>query len=772
MLLAKRPGKCAAPQSGETLIGHTKAVCDAFIAMFGTRTAPSRLGMQWMHFFDIPTDEWGSFWLCALLACLFHDLGKANSGFQEMLEKSGRQVIRHEHLSALLLCLPELRAWVEAQGVDFGLLLSAVLCHHLKVERNSADFAAPLNPGLDTFNVDVEGLREVLLLAPAYYGTSLPVFEIPKYWNTMQLVDDGVGPEATLYADAKAILRLLHKRLRKDLPRQHLLQAVRSALIVADSAGSGLLREDKPLQEWLNTAFCGAELLDDYAVERMVIEPRIRQLEQRTIQPFHWKDFQLAADTLPSRTLLLASCGSGKTLTAWRWITAQLRTHEKSRVLFLYPTRATATEGFRDYVSWAPEADAALISGTAAYELTRMFDNPDETDKGKRDYTTDKRLFAVGYWQKRIFSSTVHQFLGFMQHAYASTCLLPVLADSIVVFDEVHSFDTGLFSALCLFLKRFHIPALCMTATLPPERCRKLEQECGLTRFPEDSRQFAELQALAERPRYWVTLLEDVDAAEAIALEALDQGEKVLWVVNTVDRCQALAQRLDALCYHSRFRLQDRQSRHKEVVSAFGRGGRAVIAVTTQVCEMSLDLDADVLISEWAPIPSLVQRMGRCNRHLLREFGRIYCYNAPDAAPYESKELEAAERFLEALAEGPASQNRLAELLETYADNAAEVEKYSAFLSSAPWASSREEQLSGDANLSLQAILESDLEMFYQLRRDKKPFDGLVLPVPKYPLELRTPVKPSGLPVYLHLARSGHYDEQYGFFKSPLEAIL
>ena len=46
------------------------------------------------------------------------------------------------------------------------------------------------------------------------------------------------------------------------------------------------------------------------------------------------------------------------------------------RVIFLYPTRATATEGFKDYVAWAPEADAGLIHGTAAYELDGMFANP------------------------------------------------------------------------------------------------------------------------------------------------------------------------------------------------------------------------------------------------------------------------------------------------------------------------------------------------------------------------------------------------------------
>ncbi len=414
-------------------------------------------------------------------------MGKANSGFQGMLLRKGQQVIRHEHLSALLLCLPEVRSWLEGQGVDFGMLLSAVLCHHLKVAQNNVDFAAPLPPAeLFNFMVYGEGVHEHLCLATEFLGVTPPCPEVPEQWNVKQLhceaIDQyGETPLTSLYSSAARTLRRFRKMLSKDTPRRNLLQAVRSALIIADSAGSGLMRESKPLKAWLKAAFSPTRLLDREAVEQKILRPRMLQVEARTGQPFHWKDFQLAADTLPQRALLLAACGSGKTLTAWRWIAAQLHRTPKSRVIFLYPTRATAAEGFRDYVSWAPEADAAPISGAAStYELERMFDDPDEIEKKQRNYTTEQRLFAIGYWQKRIFSSTVHQFLGFMQHAYASTCLLPVLVDSIVVFDEVHSFDTGLFSALYLFLKRLQIPALCMTATLPPERSRKLEEDCGL----------------------------------------------------------------------------------------------------------------------------------------------------------------------------------------------------------------------------------------------------------------------------------------------------
>ena len=40
-----------------------------------------------------------------------------------------------------------------------------------------------------------------------------------------------------------------------------------------------------------------------------------------------------------------------------------------------------------------------------------------------------------------------------------------------------------------------------------------------------------------------------------------------------------------------------------------------MLAVTTQIAEMSLDISADLLITEYAPVYALIQRLGRLNRY-------------------------------------------------------------------------------------------------------------------------------------------------------------
>ncbi|QEG30174.1 Putative CRISPR-associated nuclease/helicase Cas3 [Gemmata obscuriglobus] len=765
-LLAK-----SAPPGGRarTLVEHTLDVVEAAEALFGFADRSTRLGREWVRFFRLDQTQWSRFHANLLAACLFHDWGKANQGMQDVLAgRSGGQLFRHEHLSVLLLGHDGVERWVcQRSDIDWDVVLGAVGSHHLKFGDQS--FAPDDGTGAavrvlfdhDDFRRDL-----VSLTAARLQLSGAPAIPAPRYW--------GFGGGTTTFDPTELREGLRDGRLRRlsRAPDQRMLNAVRAALIAADAAGSGLPRTGRRI-DWIGGQFPETPGCDSVTVAG-VIDRRIADLTSRN-KWVHWNEFQNQCETLSARALLLAPCGAGKTLAAWRWIAGRVKQRPVNRVLFLYPTRATATEGFKDYVSWAPEADAALMHGTAGYDLNGMFAVEDPRAK-KAFTTTDPRLFALQHWPKRIVSATVDQFFGFMAYGYGPMCLLPVLADSVIVVDEVHSFDRSMFSALLGFLSAFDVPVLCMTATLPEPRQKQLVA-AGLTLSnprPDD------LKTIADTPRYRVARVNEREVEDRIRAAVGSGKRRVLWVVNQVSRAQAIAARLTDLslspiCYHSRFKLDDRVKRHQETVKAIRAGEPAAVAVTTQVCEMSLDIDADLLVTEACPITSLIQRMGRCRRGrdevTSKGPGEVLIYAPAKERVYSSDDLAGLDGFISFLIglPSPASQADLEIGLDRFGPKGADAPKLNSFLASGAYAEASEDSFRDIEAFNVSAVLASEVGAYVTaaeskdcMTRAKAP--GFVVPVPR---KLR-PVQDPRLPHYLFAADDRHYDPQTGYWDYPI----
>jgi CRISPR-associated endonuclease/helicase Cas3 len=734
-----------------------------------------RWGRNWCRFFRIQSNEAQQQFLLNLrVAALFHDIGKANEDFYTAVSKPGytEQTLRHEHISTLMLHLPEVRSWLAANPLlDLEVITAAVLSHHLKASTEGKHrWCQPktLKKAVKLYMHHAEVTSTFQRIAEiAEIKEGLPALPSTP-WSSS-------SPWAEAYKSADRTARQFGRELREEegKERRSLLLATKVGLIVSDAAASGLVREGHSIDEWIEDVI-HSKAIGPTDIANKIINQRARQVEARTGKPFNLHTFQVQTAQQGSRALLLAACGAGKTMGAWKWAEAQSWEYEIGKVIFLYPTRGTATEGFRDYVGWAPEADAALVTGTARYELEAMADNPTESIKEK-DFQSDERLFSLGFWSRRFFSATVDQFLGFMEHSYGSLCLLPVLADSAVIIDEVHSFDRKMFDSLVSFLKNFDIPVLCMTATLPPTRRSELEG-AGLKVYPTeaDRETLKDLQEKEEHPRYRLEPLANFAEAFDRAVSAYQQGERVLWVVNTVNRCQAIANKLanklstDILTYHSRFRLQDRQSIHSKTVSAFAfqTERKPTIAVTTQVCEMSLDLDADVLITEIAPVSSLVQRFGRANRHLFRGLdfrASLHVYQPPRSLPYDKEELKVAAAFLKELGNRDVSQRALAEALENYSLAERKADGSARFLDSGYFATPGAFRDTDD--FAVPCILDQDLEPVMALVIAHKPYDGFKINVPKKWANLESK-RPDKFPKYLGIASGENYNLERGFLNN------
>lgn len=750
-----------------TLAQHLSDTSKAAAALF---RAGSRWGGAFLRFFRLCADDHSSFALHLQIAALLHDLGKANEGFLDAITRPGfkTQPFRHEHLSALVIAHPAVREWLARDSrVDVDLLVAAVLSHHLKAGRDGDyKFMFTMTAASTRLFLDDRQLHETWAQIASIAGLPIPAFRLPTHYSE----SDPAWEDAWQWFEESA-KRRFPRELRTDSRRLAMCMALKSAVIAADAVASAAFREELSIETWIEEVAHRAAL-GPSSIAEDILEPRQREIERT--RPFTPHRFQDGATNLGPRALLLAGCGMGKTIAAWRWAEAVAREHPIGRIIFLYPTRGTATEGFRDYVGHAPEGTASLVHGTSRYELQGMLENPPSSLKNKAiaPDESEARLFALGLWSKRYFSATVDQFLSFIEHGYGGICLLPALADAAVVFDEIHSYDPRMWNALITFLQRFDVPVLCMTATLSPSRRAELQDGAGLRVYPNDAerKELQDLESAERHPRYRFETVADEDAAFVRAIAAHQQGQRVLWVVNTVKRCQRLVRRLEAaapgvLAYHSRFKLEDRQERHRATIDAF-RAPEAgepapAIAVTTQVCEMSLDLDADVLITEHAPISSLVQRFGRANRHLRRgeNFRATILTYAPEThAPYDRDEFHAASRFLHELDGRDVSQRGLAEGLAAYAPAARAAAGQTRFTDGGYFATPGSLRETDDADSSV--ILDADLTRFRELTAQRAATDGLRLSVPRR--FARDPQLPD-LPTWLRVADAARYSPLLGF---------
>lgn len=762
MLLAKsKPQLC--------LEKHLRDTEEAANSVFS-----GRILQNWCRFFGTDPDQ---FLLNVQIAALFHDIGKANEEFQKVCGENKKltQTLRHEWLSALILHLPEMRSWLsQSPDLDFEVVVAAVLGHHMKADVDWFKSCQTSNRTLVLHLDDTEvkstfyRIREILSLTEENP-------QLPETWDytAPQWADarkDGHFSSNKKFRDA-----ILEESNRK---RRSLHLAVKAGVVVSDTAASGLVREwesiQKSIPKWINEHLHKPALtVED--LDRDILNPKYQKLGKSFDD---LRDFQKQAISLGDRALLRAGCGQGKTLAAYLWVRGVIQRSNYSigRVLFLYPTRATATEGFKDYVQTAPESDAGLYHGTSNYELEKLCETPTESSDEKRDFRTDDRLFALGLWGKRYLSATVDRFLAFLSFNYGATVLLPMLADAAIVLDEIHAYDPRMFKQVVAFLHAFDVPVLCMTATLPKDRREQLEA-LGLELYPSNPEELEDLAKQEVRDRYHIQVC-DVKVAKDAAISAYcsDTPTRVLWVVNTVARCQEKARELrqalaelgehdvDVLCYHSRFKLIHRQQRHEKVIDQFKQRDKRAIAVTTQVCEMSLDLDADVLITEVAPCSALVQRFGRSNRHGKLDYSEVYVYEPDDAKPYEDKQLECAHEFLQAVLnfkDGYASQRFLAEKLEIYGDQETRSDLNAPFLTGGYFASS--EPFRDIEDWTHDCILEQDLEEAIK-RVDSKnsKWRELVLPVPNY-IKTKEINSSSRMLKYLRIAPDQNYSAEFGF---------
>ncbi len=646
--------------SSMVLPGHLADVYHAAEKILDSTAADqlAALGLKESQYLD-------RFRWCVLLAAAVHDLGKANDHFQTMVRgerdvRTNPQGLRHEWVTVLML--RNLRDWllsaVAGSEIDFAIVEWAVAGHHPALDHSSPPSRSP-----DGSGVDIQLLfgHEDFTAALEWLGTTFGRLPPPRPATARLTLGDSGEVVAGLTEWKRRAARVWDRL--KRLPEASLVPAVKSCLIAADVAGSALpiaLPDDRDRWNWIERAFADQPKPGDLSA---VVDYRLEDAKLKGgshVDAAARDRFQQAVAASDGRvTYCKAGCGSGKTLAAYMWAA---RNHPTRRLYFCYPTTGTTTEGFRDYLfdeaEKTPRVGANLFHGRSEVDFELILG----TDRDVDPFDEARRLDSLRAWKTPVVACTVDTVLGLVQNNRRGLFGWPALAQSAFVFDEIHAYDDLLFGTLLRFIRDLPgLPVLLMTASLPNVREEALRGILGtLDAIPGP----AELEG---RPRYRKGVAPGGDPAPSVN-ETLDRGGKVLWVCNTVGRVTDAADRMAAcnpLIYHSRFKYEDRVRRHADVIAAF-KGSGPALAVCSQVAEMSLDLSAELLVTDLAPVPALIQRLGRLNRRAeANSPTRPFIVVQPDAPlPYQQTDLDAAQKWLDQLSDDNISQRQLADAWE------------------------------------------------------------------------------------------------------------
>jgi CRISPR-associated endonuclease/helicase Cas3 len=382
-----------------------------------------------------------------------------------------------------------------------------------------------------------------------------------------------------------------------------------------------------------------------------------------------WRE-QISLANLPHIGIIRAPTGWGKTIAGILFF----RDKTPKKVFYLFPT--TTSINFT-YETLKSKLGERYVSKYFYFLDTEI----------KEDEERFSHLFFYENFISPYVITTIDQFLlTFLQIGKYYTKRI-MFKNAGLIVDEIHLFNPLMLKLFLYFLKKYltiyKFDVLIMSASLPSYLKEYIFEELGLKTFC-----WKDFQHHYEKRRrvLWKFVDGNIENYLQDIIKEKEKGKKVLIIVNTVEKAIKIAFSLekdyhqrkeeDFFVIHSRFMFKHRREKEKRIYKLKNEN-KPHILVSTQVCEVSLDISYDVLFTEIAPLESLIQRFGRVNRYGERGdvVNEVNCFifdisneekekAKKNHYPYSLEDLEYAKKVIKELEGNLKNEKEFLEMLD------------------------------------------------------------------------------------------------------------
>lgn len=348
-----------------------------------------------------------------------------------------------------------------------------------------------------------------------------------------------------------------------------------------------------------------------------------------------------AAESKPGVFSLSVPTGGGKTLSGMAFALRHAETHDLRRVIYVAPYLSIIEQNaavIRDALGLA-RSDPDLFEH---HSLSEPFAGDDEEET-----INEAAIRRAENWDSPLVVTTNVQFFeSLFSNQPSRSRKLHNVGRSVVLLDECQSLPPGLVAPTCGMLRQIAEQlgatiVLC-TATQPAfdhERLQETERLRAREIIPQRLNLFARLKRVQMAWPAPDEKLTWTQVTERMVAESTGRRRAALCVVNTRRAAREVFAELQRLADAAALHLSTSMcpAHRLEVLQAVkGRlgSGKSCFLVSTQLIEAGVDIDFPFVMRELAPLESVIQAAGRCNREgLIKEAGgRVVVFRSVDGA--------------------------------------------------------------------------------------------------------------------------------------------